>query len=314
MPAIPQSIPTPPTPPTPPDPPPLPTPAAPSTSSSSPADYTSPGAIAGLVIFGIFFVIFIVGFVVTCINAGACNGECAAVLCCPVIWPFLVARKLCEVAGVTKLYDRTIGPPIRRRDRRIRAARAARNNRATELHNRGYERQKWAREEMQLARKERRVPNLPRSWIAELEASWKKKKSKYFRFHELPAEIRLQIYSYFDYGTALNLMQVSKFFYRDRPEDGIEMEQRAAYLFHAETFARNKDRLACFGCSRMRERVAFEVQRRTGEFERYAERDVERRCFDCQVKGGEIARPRWRRLVRYFKANSKRSWKMKWRR
>ena len=263
-----------------------------STTSSS-VNYSRPGAIAGLVWFGIIGTIGLVAFL--CV--------CAPILVTPFIPPYLLVKKL---------YNLTIAPPIRRRKERKRAAWTQRNNRATELAYRGFRRQEWAREELQLARKEGRRANLPLDWVVDVETG--KRVSRGFRFQDLPAEIRLLIYSEFDYGTALNLMRVNRFFYFDKPAKGIDREQRATYVYHAETFTQNKDRLACYGCLRIREKDAFEEMCRTGDFERFAVLDLERRCFDCRVEKGELAWPRWKRLVRYIRSNRKGEWKIKWRR
>jgi hypothetical protein len=64
-----------------------------------------------------------------------------------------------------------------------------------------------------------------------------------FPFANLPAELRVQIYGLLDYGTALRLSQVNRFFYFDRPFTGIDKEQRMTFLFYAEAFPHNKRRL-----------------------------------------------------------------------
>jgi hypothetical protein len=261
--------------------------------TSSSVDYSSPGEIAGLVWCGIIGTIVLVSFL----------SAFAPILIIPFILPYLIVKKL---------YNLTIGPPIRRRKERKRAAWTQRNNRATELAYRGFRRHEWAREELQLARKESRRPNLPLDWVVDLETGTRVLKA--FRFQDLPAEIRLMIYSEFDYGTALNLMRVNRFFYFDKPANGIDREQRATYVYHTETFSQNKDRLACYGCLRIREKGDFEVMHRTGEFERFALSELERRCFDCRADKGEICWPRWKRLVRYIKSNTKGERKIKWRR
>ena len=153
---------------------------------------------------------------------------------------------------------------------------------------------------------------MPLDWVVDLENGQEVLKG--FRLHDLPAEIRLMIYSELDYGTALTLMKVNKFFYFDRPGNGVDREQRATFVYHAESFVRNKGRLACYGCLRMREKGEFEEGQRTGEFERFALLELERRCFDCRVEKGVVAWPRWKRLRRYIESKRKGGWKIRWRR
>lgn len=255
--------------------------------TSDPPDYTSPGSIAGFVWFGICSLIVLIGF------ASAC-------------WPILLVvffPIVLPVLGVKWLYKKSsLARRMKRRKDRNRAARNARVNRQIELSNRGTYRRYWAQEELQRARKERRQPNLPRDWIAELEYGWKmKKRSKFF---DLPYEIRLMVYSDFDYGTALNLERVSKFFYTDQPARGVDREQRATFVYHAETFKRNENRLACYGCLRIRKMKAFETAFRTDKFQKFAESELDRRCFECRLDNGDVKWARWWKVVRLMRGHS----------
>ena len=119
-----------------------------------------------------------------------------------------------------------------------------------------------------------------------------------FHFATLPAELRIQIYQLFDYGTALRLSSVNRFFYFERPYESIDREQRMTFLFYAEAFAHNKGRrLACYDCLRARSRGDFLEEYRTGEFGLFVDRELESRCFDCIAKTADasISRSRlWR--------------------
>lgn len=108
-----------------------------------------------------------------------------------------------------------------------------------------------------------------------------------FPFANLPAELRIQIYGLLDYGTALRLSRVNRFFYYERLFNNIDREQRMTFLFYAESFPRNKGRLACYECMRVRSRGDYLVEFRSGEFNRFGARETERRCFDCIAKTDE---------------------------
>ena len=113
---------------------------------------------------------------------------------------------------------------------------------------------------------------------------------KAFIFEELPAELRLQIYSHLNLGDALVLGSVCQSFRNDRPDDGVGREQRATYVYHAETFKRNREqhRLGCFTCLRVLDRNAFRESQRTGAFDLFGTMEFERICFDCEVTKGTI--------------------------
>ena len=108
-------------------------------------------------------------------------------------------------------------------------------------------------------------------------------------YEKLPKELRLQIYSYLDYGAALSLSQASRYFLRDAPAEGVDREQRATYVYHAETFKKNRKRLACFVCLRVLERNAFEKANRRGEYDRFGALEFERICFECSVDKGHVS-------------------------
>ena len=115
-------------------------------------------------------------------------------------------------------------------------------------------------------------------------------------FERLPAEIRLEIYSYLNYSTALKLSRVSRYFKNDKPADGVDREQRATYIYHAETFRRNRKRLACYSCLRVRPRAEFLKDKRKGDFDQYGPKQYDRVCFDCQTEKGQIPWLQLRRL------------------
>ena len=130
-----------------------------------------------------------------------------------------------------------------------------------------------------------------------------------FHFATLPAELRIQIYSLLDYGTSLRLSTANRFFYFERPYESIDKEQRMTFLFYAEAFSHNKGRrLACYECLRARSRGDFLEEYRTGEFGRFGDRELDRRCFDCIAKTADASISRtklwrfrfWRWVVRVF--------------
>lgn len=128
------------------------------------------------------------------------------------------------------------------------------------------------------------------------------------RFEALPAELRLDIYRRLDYGVALRLKAVSRFLWNDMPEESLDREQRATFVYHADTFAHNRKagRLACYTCLRLRSKGEFSDDRRTGNFKRFGSQETERRCFDCQVIKGEVT---WtRRLGRGWNRLETRIW------
>ena len=122
---------------------------------------------------------------------------------------------------------------------------------------------------------------------------------------KLPPELRIQIYTYLDYGTLLQLSGTCRYFNRiDKPTEALNKDERATYVYHAETFPHNRDRLACFSCLRILERPAFDEQRRTGEYGRFGLMEFDRVCFECEVKKGGFDWPRVERFLR-----SLRDWK-----
>lgn len=173
-------------------------------------------------------------------------------------------------------------------------------------------------------------------------------------FESLPAELRMEIYSYLDYGEflhgleddlihmavercltrlkllslssirlcssdpltlnffvlgmALRLKSVNKFFWYDKPEETIDREQRATFIYHMDTFQHNRraGRLACYTCLRLRGKNEFSEDQRTGDFKRFGVQETERRCFDCQVAQREVT---WtKRLIRRMNQLEKRIW------
>ena len=127
-------------------------------------------------------------------------------------------------------------------------------------------------------------------------------KGQGFPFENLPAELRIHIYSLLDYGTALRLARANRFFYYDRPFNSIEKEQRLTFLYYAESFAGNKGRLACYECLRLRPRADFLPEHRSGELDRFGNREMERHCYDCVVKIQDVEKKRlWRLAFRRWK-------------
>ena len=96
----------------------------------------------------------------------------------------------------------------------------------------------------------------------------------------------------------MRLHLVNRFIQNDNPGESIDREQRAIFVYHADTFQRNKKagRLACFSCMKLKDKGEFSDDRRTGEYKRYGTKDVERRCFDCQVVKGEKS---WKEVLRW---------------
>lgn len=163
----------------------------------------------------------------------------------------------------------------------------------------GGQRLRWARQELKEAREEK-MPFLEESKDGGVEGVGEDPTfgKKAFPFHELPAELRQQIYSHLDYGTALRLTRASKFFYRDNPSAYIDLDQRLTYLFYADAFAHNDGRLACYSCIRARPRNEFLPEYRSGDFCRFGLRETERWCFDCCMKRGEEGL-NWKKLWRF---------------
>ena len=130
-------------------------------------------------------------------------------------------------------------------------------------------------------------------------------KGQGFQFESLPAELRIHIYSLLDYGTALRLAQVNRFFYYDRPFNSIDREQRVTFLYYADSFARNKGRLACYECLRVRSRSDFLPEHRSGDLDRFGNREMDRRCYDCVVKIQDVEKKRlWGFAFRRWKART----------
>ena len=127
----------------------------------------------------------------------------------------------------------------------------------------------------------------------------------------LPAELRAEVYSYLDYGTLLTLARTSKFFRNDAPEEALPGEQRATYVFYAESFPRNKERLACFGCLKLLPSSRFVEPQRTDDYRPFGSLELERVCFECAKKrdGGE--RSLLRRLLEWRNGVSRRISRMK---
>lgn len=293
------------------------------TSSSVDWSHPSAGTIVGLVWFGIIGTGVLLGFLTICcsICTGiSCSCDCCGDCCndtCKLVSNMaavVFSPVLLLLAGILWVWKKTLKSPLERYNERKRQERIERNCRGIELRNRGYTRDAWARDELALAEKDGRRPNLPLLLIHNLEGGFKQ--MQIFRFEELPAELRLQVYSELDYGTALRLARVSKFFYYDRPANGVDKEQRATWVYHAETFVHNsrRKRLACYGCLRVRESEEFERQMRTEDFERFAYQELERKCFDCRIKEGAIPYAELRKLLRYVKKSVNGVWRNKRRR
>ena len=119
---------------------------------------------------------------------------------------------------------------------------------------------------------------------------------------KLPAELRIKIYSHLDYGSALGLTCTDRFFYRDAPAEAIPKEQRATYVWHAETFMKNKDRLACFSCLRLLGREWFAEEMRKGRFAKYGDIEFDRVCWRCELnQNGTVTLPSLRPMTERFK-------------
>ena len=128
------------------------------------------------------------------------------------------------------------------------------------------------------------------------------------RLETLPPELRIEVYRYLDYGILLRLKSVSRFFWYDTPEENIDREQRATFVYHADTFQHNRKagRLACYTCLKLRSKNDFSEDCRTGDFKRFGSQETERRCFDCQVTNNEVT---WtRRLGRRWDRLEARIW------
>ena len=69
----------------------------------------------------------------------------------------------------------------------------------------------------------------------------------------------MEVYSYLDLGMALRLHRVNRFVRNDNPEESIDREQRATFVYHADTFQHNQraGRLACFSCLKLRDKGEF---------------------------------------------------------
>lgn len=95
---------------------------------------------------------------------------------------------------------------------------------------------------------------------------------------------------------AMRLSCVNRFLRDDKPYESIDREQRATYVYHADTFLHNRKqgRLSCFSCLRVRDKIEFSEDLRTGDYKRFGIKETDRRCFDCQVKKGEIT---WGRVM-----------------
>lgn len=131
-------------------------------------------------------------------------------------------------------------------------------------------------------------------------------RSKRCGLFDLPTELRMQIYANLDYGTALRLERVCRYFREDVPAQGVDREQRATYVYHAETFAKNKGRLACYSCVRILPRDAFDGDQRSGKYERFGIMELERICAKCQIKKGGIS---W--ATRYRSSVGRGAWKLR---
>lgn len=77
------------------------------------------------------------------------------------------------------------------------------------------------------------------------------------RLETLPAELRLAIYAYLDYGSAISLSTTSRFFHCDRPCDALTALQKSSFLYIAEISPRNREVLACYKCMRLLPFSAF---------------------------------------------------------
>jgi hypothetical protein len=179
------------------------------------------------------------------------------------------------------------------------------------------QRREWAMSDLENARSEKEVLAEIEGVSSSMEQSDPVAAAGKSQLECLPAELRMEIYSYLDYGIALRLGVVSRSLRNDKPYESIEREQRATFVYHADTFQHNRKagRLACYTCLRLRDKDEFSEDLRIREYKRFGVKETERRCFDCQVVKGEVAWGRvlsrrmdrfetklWNRIVGVFKA------------
>lgn len=126
--------------------------------------------------------------------------------------------------------------------------------------------------------------------------------SKICGLERLPAELRIDIYAYLDCCSALSLETTNRFFHHDRVLRCIDQNDRATYVYHAETFRKNHDRLACFGCLRVRDPSVFTTRNRSGDFRKFGVNEFERLCFDCEVEKGLTRWPNLKKMIRTIRA------------
>ena len=245
---------------------------------------TSTGSIVGYAFFGLFTIWFWGTILVI-------------ILAIPVLIVLWIYRQT-----LGRIINPRIGPPLKRRRDRRQRQRIERSECIALQVRRERQRRTWASEDLQRARTDggRRVhaERPVRDVVRDLERGLGSRSKTKFGFPKLPAELRLQIYADLDYGTALRLEQVCRFFRNDVPAQGVDREQRATYLYHAETFAKNKERLACFSCLRILPLTAFMDEQRRGEYARFGVMESERICFECQMQKGHVPwTRRWRWML-----------------
>lgn len=97
----------------------------------------------------------------------------------------------------------------------------------------------------------------------------------------LAPELRIMIYSKLDYKSAVALACTNRFYYNDTPTDALPKDQRATYVYYAESFTHNKRQLACYGCLRVLPVSAFAVNQWTGAHAPFGVEEFERRCTKC---------------------------------
>lgn len=203
-------------------------------------------------------------------------------------------------AAIVTLYEVTMEGALQEWAQRWKERNRERQDRTALIAAWRNARRQWADEELKWVRREK-VPLMSQCvgdrYTTDLERNHDP--NRQCGFYTLPGEVRLQVYSYLDYGQALILEQSSRYFYNDRPTAGVDKEQKATFVFHAETFTCNtsKDRMACYACLRVLSRAKFMIEQCTGEHVRFGVLDVERICFECQL--GKDVDGRWSKLWRF---------------
>jgi hypothetical protein len=213
---------------------------------------------------------------------------CLIVLSC--MWPvvgFVLILPFTPFIFLYGILKKAFAPQLARRSNRAVERRNARLEKENELRQRGWIREAIAKvdfSEKDALRFAQSRTN--RAQVRDLDLEIGIHRYRRNCFYNLPAELRLEIYSYLDYGQALRLQSVSRFFRNDYPYEAIDREQRATYVYHAETWAGNKrkEKLGCYTCLRLLPMGSFSKENKTKERQRYGLDDVGRICRACEDK------------------------------